>query len=36
MVCNTCSKKVLECGGHFGMVRFGLPLFHLGYFRVVV
>ncbi len=34
--CGTCHKKLLDCGGHFGVMRFSLPVYHLGYFRVVV
>ena len=31
--CKTCGKKVTECAGHFGHVDFGLPIFHIGFFK---
>eukprot|EP00520_Triparma_pacifica_P017062 CAMPEP_0118658354 /NCGR_PEP_ID=MMETSP0785-20121206/14522_1 /TAXON_ID=91992 /ORGANISM="Bolidomonas pacifica, Strain CCMP 1866" /LENGTH=1501 /DNA_ID=CAMNT_0006551363 /DNA_START=203 /DNA_END=4704 /DNA_ORIENTATION=- len=32
-VCETCKLKLTECGGHYGYIKLGLPVFHIGYFK---
>jgi DNA-directed RNA polymerase III subunit RPC1 len=34
--CNTCSKKIVDCPGHFGYIRLALPIFHIGYFKYII
>ncbi|KXS18584.1 beta and beta-prime subunits of DNA dependent RNA-polymerase [Gonapodya prolifera JEL478] len=34
--CETCGEGVQECVGHFGAIRLALPVFHIGYFKMVV
>ena len=31
--CETCQEPLVECVGHFGVVRLTLPVFHIGYFK---
>ncbi|RKO98838.1 hypothetical protein CXG81DRAFT_15380 [Caulochytrium protostelioides] len=35
-VCATCNEGIQQCVGHFGVVRLVLPVFHIGYFRLMV
>ncbi|CAM9584599.1 unnamed protein product [Chrysoparadoxa australica] len=32
-VCETCSKKLVDCAGHYGYIHLQLPVFHIGYFK---
>ena len=34
--CPTCGKKIDQCAGHYGIVKFALPVFHAGYFKHVL
>lgn len=34
--CLTCGKTMQDCVGHFGFVDLELPIFHIGYFRLVI
>lgn len=34
--CETCGKNIQDCVGHFGAVRLTLPVFHIGYFKLMV
>mmetsp|Transcript_14938 Transcript_14938/g.17148 ORF Transcript_14938/g.17148 Transcript_14938/m.17148 type:complete len:1480 (-) Transcript_14938:355-4794(-) len=31
--CQTCSRKLLDCAGHYGYIRLALPVFHIGFMR---
>ena len=33
--CPTCGK-IDQCAGHYGIVKFALPVFHAGYFKHVL
>ncbi|KAI9353353.1 hypothetical protein DFJ73DRAFT_924461, partial [Zopfochytrium polystomum] len=33
--CATCFKNMQNCVGHFGVVRLALPVFHIGYFKLM-
>ncbi|KAG9397068.1 RNA polymerase Rpb1 domain 5 [Carpediemonas membranifera] len=35
-VCQTCGKALLECEGHYGFVKFPLPVIHPGYLGTVI
>lgn len=32
-VCETCSKLLVDCAGHYGHIKLELPVFHIGYFK---
>ncbi|CAM9817787.1 unnamed protein product [Ectocarpus sp. 12 AP-2014] len=32
-VCETCSKPLVDCAGHYGHIKLELPVFHIGYFK---
>ncbi|KAI8911804.1 hypothetical protein EDD86DRAFT_203319 [Gorgonomyces haynaldii] len=34
--CETCGESQQDCVGHFGVVRLALPVFHIGYFKLMV
>ncbi|KAI8816202.1 uncharacterized protein EV422DRAFT_546457 [Fimicolochytrium jonesii] len=34
--CETCGEKQQECVGHFGVVRLAVPVFHIGYFKLML
>ncbi|KAI9024018.1 hypothetical protein DFJ74DRAFT_705759 [Hyaloraphidium curvatum] len=34
--CETCKLQLKDCVGHFGQLRLALPVFHIGYFRLVI
>ncbi|ODQ78217.1 hypothetical protein BABINDRAFT_65579 [Babjeviella inositovora NRRL Y-12698] len=34
--CTTCSGVLATCHGHFGHVRLALPVFHVGYFKLII
>jgi len=34
--CQSCSKGLNDCVGHFGYIDLELPVFHIGYFRSVI
>ncbi|KAI4118724.1 MAG: hypothetical protein LQ345_001290 [Seirophora villosa] len=31
--CETCGETLLQCNGHFGVIKLVLPAFHIGYFK---
>jgi DNA-directed RNA polymerase III subunit RPC1 len=33
--CETCLENLQDCVGHFGVIRLSLPVFHIGYFRLM-
>ncbi|MCJ1475052.1 hypothetical protein MMC13_003712 [Lambiella insularis] len=33
--CETCGEGEKSCSGHFGHIRLALPVFHVGYFKMV-
>lgn len=35
-VCETCGDSIQDCVGHFGAIRLCLPVFHIGYFKLMV
>lgn len=35
-VCKTCELPLKDCVGHFGQLVLALPVFHIGYFRLVI
>ena len=35
-LCSTCGESIKVCVGHFGFVRLVLPVFHVGYFKLVI
>ena len=35
-VCETCGQTLQECNGHFGHVRLALPVFHIGYLKMII
>jgi len=34
--CTTCGKGLSDCVGHFGYVDLELPVYHVGYFRMII
>ncbi|KAJ3415502.1 hypothetical protein HDV05_004704 [Chytridiales sp. JEL 0842] len=34
--CETCGQGLQDCVGHFGVVRLALPVFHIGYFKLMI
>ncbi|MCJ1359857.1 MAG: hypothetical protein MMC33_009860 [Icmadophila ericetorum] len=34
--CETCEQPLQQCNGHFGYVRLALPVFHVGYFKMII
>jgi hypothetical protein len=34
--CKTCDGKLDDCNGHFGHVKLALPVYHVGYFRMII
>ncbi|KAA6385603.1 MAG: putative DNA-directed RNA polymerase III subunit C1, partial [Streblomastix strix] len=34
--CSTCGEQLSECVGHFGFLKLTLPVFHIGFFRVIL
>ncbi len=34
--CETCSLAMEHCNGHFGHVRLALPVFHIGYLKMII
>ncbi|CAK9300704.1 unnamed protein product [Gordionus sp. m RMFG-2023] len=34
--CETCGKNLIDCVGHFGFISLELPVFHIGYFRLII
>lgn len=35
-LCETCGESLVQCNGHFGLVKLALPAFHVGYLRMVI
>jgi DNA-directed RNA polymerase III subunit RPC1 len=36
VLCETCGESQMNCVGHFGVIRLCLPVFHIGYFRLMI
>ncbi|KAK8379693.1 hypothetical protein O3P69_019586 [Scylla paramamosain] len=36
MACETCSKNLTDCTGHYGFLDLARPVFHVGYFKNTV
>ncbi|CAI5953520.1 unnamed protein product [Closterium sp. NIES-64] len=34
--CTTCNGTLQDCAGHFGYIRLELPVYHMGYFKVIL
>ncbi|EGF76498.1 hypothetical protein BATDEDRAFT_14837 [Batrachochytrium dendrobatidis JAM81] len=34
--CETCGETMQDCVGHFGIIRLVLPVFHIGYFKLMI
>ncbi|KAJ3108015.1 hypothetical protein HDU97_002595 [Phlyctochytrium planicorne] len=34
--CETCGQNQQDCVGHYGIVRLALPVFHIGYFKMMI
>ncbi len=34
--CETCGEMYETCNGHFGFVRLALPVFHVGFFKMII
>lgn len=34
--CATCGKNMQDCTGHFGYLDLELPVFHVGYFKLII
>ncbi|CAI5487643.1 unnamed protein product, partial [Closterium sp. Naga37s-1] len=34
--CSTCNGTLQDCAGHFGYIRLELPVYHMGYFKVIL
>jgi DNA-directed RNA polymerase III subunit RPC1 len=34
--CKTCGEQYDICNGHFGHVKLALPVFHVGYFKMII
>ena len=32
-LCATCNGTMVDCPGHFGVLKLALPVFHVGYFK---
>ena len=35
-MCETCGDGLQECVGHYGIVRLVLPVFHIGYYKLIM
>ncbi|KAI8805242.1 hypothetical protein BJ742DRAFT_821492 [Cladochytrium replicatum] len=35
-LCETCNQNIADCVGHYGVIRLVLPVFHIGYFRLIM
>lgn len=35
-VCQTCGKNIATCPGHFGTIHLVMPVFHIGYFNMIL
>ncbi|KAJ3121996.1 hypothetical protein HK098_003181 [Nowakowskiella sp. JEL0407] len=35
-LCKTCNLTYEHCPGHFGLIRLTLPVFHIGYFKLIL
>ncbi|KAJ3093173.1 hypothetical protein HK102_003581 [Quaeritorhiza haematococci] len=35
-ICETCGEGLQECVGHFGVIRLALPVFHIGYYKLMI
>lgn len=34
--CSTCDELMQDCVGHFGIIRFNMPVFHIGYYKLMI
>lgn len=34
--CETCGQRMADCVGHYAYIRLVLPVFHIGYFKMVI
>jgi hypothetical protein len=34
--CDTCGESIQDCVGHFGIIRFALPVFHIGFYKLMI
>ncbi|KAJ3055717.1 hypothetical protein HK097_009602 [Rhizophlyctis rosea] len=34
--CDTCGEGLQDCVGHYGVIRLVLPVYHIGYFKLMV
>ena len=34
--CDTCGKGLADCVGHYGYIDLQLPVFHIGYFKIII
>lgn len=34
--CETCGENQQDCVGHFGVIRLVVPVFHIGYFKLMM
>ncbi|KAI8929830.1 hypothetical protein BC831DRAFT_442224 [Entophlyctis helioformis] len=34
--CETCGENMQDCVGHYGVIRLMLPVFHIGYFKLMI
>lgn len=35
-MCETCGEGLQDCVGHYGVVRLVLPVFHIGYYKLLL
>ncbi|KAJ3036140.1 hypothetical protein HDV00_003052 [Rhizophlyctis rosea] len=34
-ICETCGENLQDCVGHYGVIRLVLPVYHIGYFKLM-
>ncbi|VDN42405.1 unnamed protein product [Gongylonema pulchrum] len=34
--CQTCKQNLSDCVGHFGYIDLAMPVFHVGFFRLII
>ena len=35
-ICDTCGEALVQCNGHFGYIKLALPVFHIGYVKMII
>ena len=35
-ICQSCGKSIATCPGHFGTIHLVMPVFHIGYFNMIL